>query len=135
MISRAKINSIADTWKEGYDYNNLRMLAREKSEQLETNSGDFAFVINDNSTYHTLSDFRSSNARSIFAQALGLEQQLENIVNELNEKREQYSSVGGNNSSLRSSILELERVSETLYLETKRLKIQARNDEIRNYFN
>lgn len=135
MISRAKINSIADTWKEGYDYNNLRILAREKSEQLETNSGDFAFVINDNSTYHTLSDFRSSNARSIFAQALGLEQQLENIVNELNEKREQYSSVGGNNSSLRSSILELEKVSETLYLETKRLKIQARNDEIRNYFN
>ena len=135
MANRAKISSIADTWKEGVDYNNLRMEASEKLEKQETISGDFTFVINDKATYHTLADFKSSNARSIFSQALGLEQQLENAVKELNEKREQYSSGGDSNNSLRSSILELERVSETLHLETKRLKIQARNDEIRNIFN
>ena len=135
IASRAKIISIADTWKEGIDYDNLRAFAREKSVKQETISGDFVFVINDNTIYHTLADFKSSNARSIFSQALGIEQQLNNVVLELNEKREQYSSGEESNNNLRSSILELERVSESLYLETKRLKIQARNEEIRNNFN
>ena len=135
MTSRAIIHSIADTWKDESDYNNLRILAREQSEMEETKSGDFSFVINDNTTYHTLTDFRSNNARSIFSQAMGIEQQFKSTVKELNEKREQYSLGGDNNSSLRSSILELERVSENLFLETERLKIQARNDEIRNNFN
>lgn len=113
----------------------MRAFAREKSVKQEAISGDFVFVINDNTIYHTLADFKSSNARSIFSQALGIEQQLNNVVLELNEKREQYSSGEESNNNLRSSILELERVSESLYLETKRLKIQARNEEIRNNFN
>ena len=135
MANRAKISSIADTWKEGFDYNNLRALAREKSIKQEATSGDFVFVINDNTTYQSLADFKSSNARSIFSQALGIEKQYKDAVKELNEKREQYASGAESSNNLRSSILELERVSETLYLETQRLKIQARNDEIRNNFN
>ena len=135
MASRAIIHSIADTWKEGADYNNMRTLAREKSVKQEAISGDFVFVINDNTTYRSLADFKSSNARSIFSQALGVEKQFENAVKELNDKREQYASGGESSNNLRSSILELERVSETLYLDTNRLKIQARNDEIRNNFN
>ena len=135
MASRAKINSIADTWKDGFDYNNLRALAREISVRQEATSGDFVFVINDYTTYHSLADFKSSNSRSIFSQALGIEKQYEDAVRELNQKREQYATGGEISNNLRSSILELERVSETLYLETQRLKIQARNDEIRNNFN
>jgi hypothetical protein len=135
MANRAKISSIADTWKEGFDYNNLRALAREKSIKQEATSGDFVFVINDNTTYQSLADFKSSNARSIFSQALGIEKQYKDAVKELNEKREQYASGAESNNNLRYSILELERVSETLYLETQRLKIQARNDEIRNNIN
>ena len=113
----------------------MRTLAREKSVKQEAISGDFVFVINDNTTYRSLADFKSSNARSIFSQALGVEKQFENAVKELNDKREQYASGGESSNNLRSSILELERVSETLYLESQRLKIQARNDEIRNNFN
>ena len=101
----------------------------------ETKSGDFTFIINDNATYHTLADFKSSNARLFYSQALELEKQLEYIVKELKDKRDQYSSGGVDKSSLRSSILELERVSENLYLEIERMKIQARNDEIRSNFN
>lgn len=135
MASRARIESIADTWKEGVDYSNLRIIAREKAEIEETKSGDFVFVINDNIIYRTLNDFRNTGARYIFSQALGLEQQLKNITKELNEKREQYSAGGEANSNLRSTILELERVSESLHFETERLKIQARNEEIQNNFN
>ena len=135
MASRAIINSIADTWKEGADYNSLLLAAREKTEKAETKSGDFTFIINDNATYHTLADFKSSNARLFYSQALELEKQLEYIVKELKDKRDQYSSGGVDKSSLRSSILELERVSENLYLEIERMKIQARNDEIRSNFN
>lgn len=135
MVNRAKISSIADTWKEGFNYNNLRDLAREKSIKQEAISGDFVFVINDNTTYQSLSDFKSSNARSIFSQALGIEKQYEDAVKELNQKREQFASGGENSNNLRSPILELEKVSETLYIESQRLKTQARNDEIRNNFN
>ena len=83
----------------------------------------------------TLADFKSSNARLFYSQALELEKQLEYIVKELKDKRDQYSSGGVDKSSLRSSILELERVFENLYLEIERMKIQARNDEIRSNFN
>ena len=135
MASRSKISSIADTWKDEIDYNSLRMLAQQKTVKAETQSGDFMFIINDAITYHSLDDFRSNSAKSIFSQAMGLERQLENMVNELSEKRNQYASEGVVNSNLRASIIELERESGNLFREVERLKIQARNEEIRNNFN
>ena len=134
-IERAKISSISETWKEGVDYNSLRALAQQKAEKIEQNKGDFEFVINDLATYHTLNDFRSGNARSVFSQVLGLEQQLESINNELSQKRDQYAAEGNLNSSLRASILELERQSGSLCREIERLKIQARNEEVRGFYN
>ena len=111
------------------------MLAKQKTATTDIQSGDFVFVINDAYTYHSLDDFRNSNAKSIFSQAMGLEQQLENMMNELNEKRNQYASESVVNSNLRASILELERESGNLLKEVERLKIQARNEEIRSNFN
>lgn len=135
MANRAMISSIANTWKDGANYNSLRKLAQQKAEIPTTQTEDFIFVINDTNTYHSLDDFRSSRARSIFSQALGLEQQLSNLVKELNDKRNQYNSEGVVNSTLRVSILELERENNNLFNEVEKLKIQARNEEIRNNFN
>lgn len=134
MVQRAQISAIADTWKEGTDYESLRSLAQQKTASREESSGDFSFVINDQATYHTLSDFRNNHAGSLFSQALGLEKQLQALNEELTQKRSQYAG-GATNDTLAASILRLEKESGSLFSEIEKLKIQARNEEIRTQFN
>lgn len=135
LVGRARIHSIVDTWKEGIDYQSLRTLAQQRSVSQQQTSGDFTFVINDLATYHTLSDFKSERARSIFSQALGYEKQLKTLNNELSQKRDQFAGNGSANNALVSSILNLEKETESLSREMERLKIDARNEEIRTHFN
>jgi len=133
MSNRAKISSIADTWKEGIDYDPLREKARQKTIFLQEVAGDFDFVINDDVTYHTLSDFRNNNARSIFSQALGLEKQWQKLRDDLSEKRGQYAN-GNNSETLRSSIISMEKEISTLFRDIERLKREARNEESRAHY-
>jgi tetratricopeptide (TPR) repeat protein len=135
MAKRAIISSIADSWREGIDYSSVIALAKEVSVSDEGVKGDFEFVINDRITYYTLSDFKSSNARSVFSQALGLSKQLEELKADLSSKRDQFANSSSTDSNLRAAILNLEKQADDLYKEIERLKIQARNDEIRNNFN
>lgn len=135
LSRRAKISSIADTWKENRDYQSLRSLAQQRTVSRKETAGDFTFVINDQATYHMLSDFRSERARSIFSQALGYEKQLQTLNDELSQKRDQFAGSSSMNSALTASILNLEKEIDSLSRETERLKIQARNEEIRTHFN
>ncbi len=133
LARRAIVSSIADTWKENTNYSDLLTLANRPEISEEQSMKDFDFVINDNITYHTLSDFKSSSAKSIFSQVMGLEQQLESLLRDLDEKREQYLNEGSYDI-LNASILNLEKQIEPLISEIDRLKIQARNQEIRSNF-
>ena len=134
LAGRARISSIADTWKEGTDYQLLRSLAQQRTVSRQETAGDFTFVINDHTTYHTLSDFRNERARSLFSQALGYEKQLQALNDELSQKRDQFAG-GQMNDALAATILNLEKESASLFRETERLKMQARNEEIRTHFN
>lgn len=131
---RARISAIADTWEEGTDYRSLRSLAKQRTVSRQETGGDFSFVINDQVTYHTLSDFRNEQARSLFAQALGLEKQLQALHDNLSQKRAQYAGNGPTNNALTASVLNLEKEGESLFRETENLKMQARNEEIRAHF-
>ncbi len=133
MSNRARISSIADTWNPGVNYNQIKEIARQKTVSLEQPDMDFSFVINDQISYHTLNDFKSQEARQIFSQAVGLEKQWEELQHNLSQKRDQYAK-GNNQEVLRSSILNMEKESYTLFQEIQRLKRAARNEEIRaNY--
>jgi len=134
LARRARISSIADTWKEGADYRPLRSLAQQRTVSRQETAGDFTFVINDRTTYHTLSDFRNDHARSLFSQALDHEKQLQALNEELSQKRDQYAG-GAINDALAASILSLEKESESIFRKMERLKMQARNEEIRTQFN
>lgn len=134
VAGRARIDAIADTWKEGTDYQSLRSIAKQKVASKKEVTGDFLFVINDCATYHTLSDFKNERARSIFSQALGFEKQLQVLNDELLRKREQFAG-GETNNTLVTSIITLEKERESLSRELERLKVQARNEEIRTHFN
>jgi tetratricopeptide (TPR) repeat protein len=132
--NRAKISSIKDTWKEGVDYSRINTVAKQRDSKDKVNDRDFSFVINDMITYHSLNDFRDSNARSIFNRSLDLERQLTDMVVDLGHERERFANDGGNNSSLRVRILELERQVESLKAEVEKLKLQARNEEIKSNY-
>jgi len=129
LSRRARIASIAETWKENSDYTSLRAIARQQNISQETASGDFLFIINDRVTYHHLSDFKSSQARSLFSQVLGLETQLKALNEELSKKRDQFAGGSTANNTIGSSILSLEKESASLFLQIERLKLQARNEE------
>jgi tetratricopeptide (TPR) repeat protein len=134
LAGRARISSIADTWKEGTDYRSFRSLAQQKTVLRQETAGDFIFVINDQATYHSLSDFRNERARSLFSQALDYEKQLLVLDDELSQRRDQFAD-GQTNDALAVSILTLEKKGESLFRETERLRMQARNEEIRTHFN
>ena len=132
---RARIASIAETWKAGNDYASLRAMAQQQNSSQVAAEGDFLFVIDDRATYHQLSDFKSSRARSLFSQALGLENKLNALNKELSENREQYAGSSSANNAIADAILRLEKETETLLREMERLKLQARNEEIETFFN
>jgi tetratricopeptide (TPR) repeat protein len=133
MGHRARISAIRDSWIAHTNYDALRERARQKNIVLQETESDFDFVIHNGVTYHTLTDFKSSSARQILSQALGMEKQWQALNNELSEKREQYAN-GNQSEALRTSILNMEKEVYTLFREIKRLKVQARNEEIRTNY-
>lgn len=134
IAHRARISSIADTWREGMEYGPLRTLAKQSAVSSQESEGDFTFVINDKVTYSTLSDFRNEQSRSLFSKALGYKKQLQALKDDLSQKREQFAG-DQTNDTLAASILNMEKESDSLFREIEKLKMQARNEEIRAYFN
>ncbi len=108
----------------GAEYASLRVKARQETVPNQPKRGDFEFVINDRTTYHSLSDFKNSKARSVYSQAMGLEKQLNDLNKELSEKRDQYAEGGLSNNNLNSTILHLEKETESLFREVNRLKLR-----------
>ena len=134
IANRAKISSIADTWREGVDYSSISATAHQISISDEQADSDFEFIINDRITYRTLSDFKSSKAQSMFSQAIGLEQQLQALKKDLALKREQFGTEKNRDSALRASIIDQEQRLATMFKDIEKLKIQARNEEINSNF-
>lgn len=133
LADRAMITSIKDSWITDKDYSSILELAKQDIIIEIESSGDFEFIVNDKITYRNLSDFKHGSARTLFSQALDLDNRLKQMINELNEQREQYAN-GSQNQSVKSNILKLESDIRTIYQEVESLKIRARNEEIRNTF-
>ncbi|MDO5665708.1 MAG: tetratricopeptide repeat protein [Bacteroidia bacterium] len=133
LANRAKIASIKDSWKPDTDYSTLLKRSHMAVAEQTSEKGDFMFIINDEKTYYTLSDFKNASAQSLFSQAIDLENRLKQVENDLSEKRNQIAN-GFNVSSLRTTILNLEKEIENIFKEIESLKSRARNEEIRNSF-
>lgn len=134
LIRRARIHSIKESWKEGREYALLIEKARKSEIRKKTRDTDFEFVINDDITYHSLSDFKNPSAQALFRQALSVEEENRNIKKELSRKREQYANEN-TNEALNNSILHLETRVEETHKKAKRLKKEARNLEITHHQN
>lgn len=132
LAQRARISRIRDSWRQGSDYSTLLDQAATKSTSDDVKSFDFEFVINDDNTYHQLSDFKSFSARELFTRAQESQKKLEELTDELKEKRQQYNQTQADNTStLAMDILRLEKSISELYDQWKTIEIMTRNEEVR----
>ena len=114
-VSRAK-QKLAQLMQEGY---------KEKSRKH-----DFKFVVNDNHTYTTLSNFQSKKAHDMFCQIQVKEKDLNNTQKALEQKRLAYEKeIWTGKKELIPSILELEKHILTLTKEIKLLTNEVRKLE------
>lgn len=133
LALRAKISDISDTWRKGIDYSVLLDKASASNPDKKVDSNDFVFIINDDHTYYQLSDFKSFSARELFIRADKTKKELDNVREDLEEKRQQYVlSSYDNNSSIAMDILKLEKRESELYDQWKTTNIMTRNEEIRH---
>ena len=133
LRKRAMISSIALSQKEGQDYSQMVQTAKRKEISSDKKDMDFSFIINDQVTYHTLSDFRHGAARILYSRAMDLEQKKARTDEELDYLREQYRR-GALSKSAGNTIVALEEESNNLHIEIETLKKEARNEEIRNNY-
>jgi hypothetical protein len=133
IISRAKIVSIRDSWKPDVDYKAYLEQARNNilKERMKTKK-DFFFVINDNTVYYTLNDFKNDAAKQAFQKAKELKQLIDNLEKELDGLRLEYArSNQDKKRNLRMNILSKEERFDNLLIQYEQITTNARNLEIK----
>ncbi len=131
IYRRARITSIADSWREGVEYGTFREAAQLSDNREEENTVEFEFIINDEKVYHRLDDFTFSNARSLYSQAIGLTKQLEVLTNELKEKKRVCAKGGELTVHSSHQCLNLKKKVKSCTDKLRELKNGARNEEIK----
>lgn len=132
MIALAQLHSLQDTWKDKQAVTDARqrLEAAISHKPLVQKASDFDFVIDDQYTYHLLSDFRSPQAKELFRKY----QQLENACNQLEVKlealRQAYAKAGKDEKAkMAPSMLDLEKRIQQMWSELDAQAIQVRNTE------
>ncbi len=135
IAALAKLSSLKSTWEDldAARAAQQRLANASIYEPKKEVKADFEFVINNNHTYHQLSDFKSAQARTLFQQYQQKQTAYRQQTEKLDNLRQQY--VGANQAkknSLAPSILDLEKRIEQLAQEVDDAAIQARNTEIQS---
>lgn len=133
LAQRAKISSIKDSWRQDIDYSTSLDKASQVGANNTIKSFDFEFVINDENTYHQLSDFKSFSARELYTRAQDVHKELKEIREKLDEMRQQYIQTSSNKDSpLGKEILFMEKRVSELFDQWKITEVMARNEEIKH---
>ena len=106
------------------------MQLRNNNEKAETHEPGVKFVINDNTTYRSISDFKANGNAGKFKQVQELKSILENLSAKTDRMREQYSK--GNiaeRKKLTPAILKNEKETENIERQIKALEKSIRNTE------
>ena len=94
---------------------------------------DFELVIDDLTTYHTLKDFRSKQARDLATRWMQEVKNLASLSNQLEQRRTAYAQANANQrNSMKAAILDLEQRVRQLEQSVARLELEARNTENRH---
>jgi hypothetical protein len=136
LRSRAQLTSIKDTWKNENDMQRAKQrIANAKDSQGKVNIiiKDFELVIDDLTTYHTLKDFRSKQARDLATRWMQEVKNLTSLTKQLEQKRNEYAQAKGNQrNNMKAGILDMEQRVRQLEQSVARLELEARNTENRH---
>lgn len=136
----ARLECIRDTWT---DYRTRRS-ALERLNALRTKVGDkaaddnkqeasFSFVIDDDRTYTSMSDFKNADNIGRMNELLSMQQQVATLTSTLEMVRDYYAkATKKERNRLHDELLESEQQLETLSRRIKQLEKIIRNQEINN---
>lgn len=127
----ATIHSISETWKFGDRNVALARLKAmiNRNNATANNNGNINFVINDNTTYHSISDFSPSN-RQKYSKLIQMISEQEQDAHQLDLMRDKYAISNANaKKSLYDKIIKAEKSNEQLCDEISKLEKEIRNNE------
>lgn len=132
IIRLAQIHSLKETWKD-------KKAAAEAQQRLEATIShkpqehriaDFEFVIDDNTTYYLLNDFKSAKARQLFQRYRQMEKDYRQQEEKLDNMRTRYANNNKQEKAiLTPAILDLEQRVMQMSGELDALEINVRNAE------
>lgn len=134
IIDAATLKEIKKTWS---DPDKVRIAKQHLAQVLysgntEKKKGDFRFVVDDNAVYHTLSDFRSKEARQMYASFLQKEKDLASLEESLTNLRAAYQqSNKAGKEKMAPGILDKEKRTNELRHELEQLTLSVRNAELK----
>lgn len=136
LRSRAQLLSIKETWKNNQEMQHAKQrIANVKYADTgnQTVQRDFELIIDDLTTYYTLKDFRSKEAREL---ATRWRQEIKSHVTlsaQLEKKRIAYARANAaQRKGMRAGILDMEKRIGQLERSIARLELEARNTENRH---
>ena len=128
----ARISSIADTWydEEQYSLAIHRLEGVRKFQQSKENTANISFVINDDITYHQVSEFKQPDNLLRFQQLSTLRYRLDMLQKMLDKTRNVYAVASTEaRKEMVDDILTAEQEVLMLHQETHKLEKTIRNTE------
>lgn len=133
VVSLAQLHSIKDTWTDtdAVKAAQERLLkATSAQPHATTQKRNFQFIIDDQTTYYQLDDFRSPQAKTLYGQYDQLEQSYKQLQERLEKMRSEYSRADKQEkNNMTAAILDLEQRIRQLSAEIEQTAIQVRNQE------
>lgn len=133
IAALARLDRISDTCTDEEKVRTARqqLSALIYSKEENTRKVDFTFIVDDSATYHSLSDFRSAEARQQFQLLQQKEKDLESLIGQLDQKREAYAQAAeSNRANMAPGMLDMEKRVEQLRQDVEELTNKVRNTEI-----
>ena len=131
----AEIQSIKATWpnKQAREVAMKRLLGMKKRLRTHTDTSSFTFDVNDQLTYHSPNDFRSTVARDLFMELLQAKERSEADASQLETLRERYHQADEQGrKELQQTILDAEKDLEALRVSIRNMEKAIRNEEIKS---
>ncbi|MBO5186122.1 MAG: hypothetical protein J6B91_03615 [Prevotella sp.] len=127
----ANISKISNTWKDGTERKKaLNRLASIKKKGTQKGKAGMRFVINDNTVYDKITDFRSKDNINKYKLLTEQKEQLANIEKTLEKARAYYATANPQEKTiLKSEILKSEQQYEALEMNIKKIEKEIRNTE------
>ena len=132
FIRLAQIHSLKETWKDKQEISEAlqRLEAAINHKPKERRVVDFEFVIDDNTTYYQINDFKSAKAKQLFQRYRQMEKDFQQQEKKLNSLRQQYSTSNKQGKErIAPAILDLEKRILQMSGELDALEINVRNAE------